>query len=256
MTNQRLVIGILLAALLILSGCIGAESGGDTTTMVDNCAMDLPNSPSRLTNETAVAFAMEYQRILTYNRICSKDQFHLDGTTARSGATVEFATEDARYVFARQAFSYSTDQSSGDGSYSSVYWVSEGSFSRVRHYGAEQHRLDTYSGPSTEESVEHPLQFRLYNLAPEPRTISIKLTYQNDSQPALKYRDRLDGNKGIRLTEVATRSGTYSLLIKMHGENTRYTFDVSDPTQNTVAIYIPPKGHPVVGKVNDDQTFT
>lgn len=246
-------LSVALAFLLILSGCASEPPGGEPQSLNENCGVELPEPPQNLTNDTAVTFAEEYQRSLTYNQICSKEEYGLDDTTASSAVSLEFSTSDAKYIFAQQAFSYSTGQATADGAYSSVYRVSEGTFSRVQHYGAEQRPVETYSGPPTADSFDRPLEFRLYNFANESRSASINLYYRNNSELAFHDRVDLDGTKGIQLTKVANRSGKYSLLVTSESEQSRYEFNLADKTNNTVAIYIPPQGQPVIGRVPEYQ---
>lgn len=239
---------VLLALLIAVGGAAWTLGSGN----VGACPKPYPDPPTEVSNQTAISYATDYEATVAYNRICDAPKYGLGETTASTEHYVLDRTNGAIVVFAQQAYHYSTSSASADGATSGLYYVSNGSAVRVPHYGATHVDLDTYSGPASAETVRGDQEVGVYNFAGEPRNVTITFRFVGGDPATVVYQDahELDGRTGIRLFDVANRTGRYELVVRTDtGRETSAEFTISESYPPPVVVYVTTDGQVRIARV-------
>ena len=237
-----------LLVVVFLLVIVGFSSGGifsGNTTPAENCPKDVPQPPATVSEETAKSFAETAEAARAYNKVCTYRSFGLGETTAGKRLAIEMRTDEGFYVFAQQPYYYSTRDVEADGATSGVYFVGNDTSVRVSHYGADQRWPDSYAARDSSENVQGGQEIRLYNFDAETHPLHVTLRYENDSATELAYNQShsIVGVSGVRLLDVATREGTYTLsVVGRSGQQVTYSFTLTDEYPFAIAVYVSPDG--------------
>ncbi|PSQ17500.1 hypothetical protein BRD00_07290 [Halobacteriales archaeon QS_8_69_26] len=152
---------------------------------------------------------------------------------------VERVTADGIFVFAQQPFWYDE----ADGASSATYFVTNGSFARVGDDDISQRYPGTYA-PNDSGEVDQGQSIRLFNFAGDRTRVSVRLTVTDESTPetALNETYTVEGTSGIRLLQVASRPGNYTLTVTTDaGASDQLSLTVTDGPP-AIAVYVSPDG--------------
>ena len=140
--KRRAPTALLLALCVLFAGCASSGVGsGPTGTTTEGCppptnfsTRPLPEKPETLTNETAVAFAVEYEEATTWNDV--RKSAEIDLSVDARGSVVN-RTETGYVVHVTGGFStYSCHDGAravGDGFISANYFVNNTTVVRLEY---------------------------------------------------------------------------------------------------------------------------
>lgn len=242
---------LAIALLLVLTGCLSGWGVSNSTPT--DCPEATPQPPAEVSEEAATEFAAAAEEIEAHNRVCDEDSFGLTGTTALKKLNVEMRTDNGFFVFAQQPWSVSTNEFHADGATSGVYFIGNGTAVRVSHYGAEQHSVEPYEATNTSENVRGGPDVRLYNFASSPQSLRVILRHTDNSASEVAYNasHSIQGESGLQLSEVTTRTGTYEFSVESDsGQQATHTFTLSDTNPPVMGIYVGPDERIYVDRIS------
>ena len=216
-----------------------------------------PEKPADLTSENVTEFVRRTEYVRTYNR-------HREGNgkislTCEANLTEE--TENGFYVVAGCGGWTSNGAAVGDFSSPSIpYFVNETETVRIGRVDS-RHRptREIYASDDSAENVQPPNRsaagFRVYNFDDRRRTVSVTVTYLNESEPerVLAAEYDLEPASGIEQDDVTVRRGAYRIEVRLEAGETlthRWTVDGSRGySWAKTAIFVTPTGEVMVVKL-------
>lgn len=246
-------VAVACAGLLIIAGCVSPIGGSDTGP---TCPRQYPEPPTEITKAAATSFAESYEETVAYNRVCDADSYGLGSTTARKKLHVEMQTNAGYIVLAQQPYYASRANADADGATRGIYYIANTTATRVSLYGVEQRSPDTYTANYGTNNRQYGQNIRLVNFAPTNQPLTITLTYTNTTpnETALHETYVLESKSALRLQDVTTRKGDYTLAVQdSANETTTYEFTLAQESPPILVIYRTPTGTIHVGRTGPTQ---
>jgi hypothetical protein len=213
-----------------------------------------PEKPADLTRDSVLEFVKRTEYVRTYNR-------HREGMTEISvdcESNVTKRTENGFYVVAACSGWASSDTVEADFGTTGVPYFVNGSETIRTHRVGGRHRPtdEIYAADDPAENVNPPNQsaagFRVYNFADRNRTVSVTVTYLNETEieRVLSADYELEPAAGILQDDVTVRRGAYRIEARLeNGETVTHRWPIDGSrgySWDETAILVTPTGEVMV----------
>lgn len=242
------VVGTLVL-LTVSAGCLGgtALEGSPSTSDVSPTndvsstgdVLAFPEKPTKLTDESVVEYARQYERAVTYRAVKEPN----NRVSLTCNATVEAQTENGFYVRAGCAVTTHSNGGVGSGGpgIGRAYFINNATTVPIPIAKRFDRARDAiYRSQKDTENVAGAPDLRILNFDTERHEVTVTLTYLGTTPPESAFESRYEvpAESGLEQGGVTLRKGTYRLRVRLeNGTTATYRWNVTEDTM-VISVYI------------------
>lgn len=237
MQRRVVVPPIGLALLLLMAGCLtplGLSSGTETKP--------LPEPPDTVTNESAKAYAAQFELNDSWNRAVD-GEFRPTGQQMSCDTWILDTTDDARllYVWCTGGIMFDNGMHA-DAVESALHWVEDG-----RAWHAPGSPADTTDRQFTSDRRRDFASYSIYNLDDEAHDVTATLAHARNGTRLASFNYTIDGGHELTQSGIPyeNTSTVYELTVKTEEDSLSFDWRPDRPNESagrSELLYVTPDG--------------